>query len=255
MFPARRTPAACGPLRSTTSLPCAPPAPPCRPSRWWCSTCPRTELISGLNAILKLKHHHVARPTLQAIPLVVQHLPMLGQRLTYIRAFLWAMPERCQQVGRARDAPQQAQRMVCSRHHFHQGWKQKHAAHTSLGVSECEASLPMQQPEEFIRDFFCIIQASYTLYTCAHMPRRRSASWWRWAPTPSTGTASSEKSKSISKRESERSISPLPALSPSGNWPASSSVVLLWHSKAQLRCNNRHTERLPHAWWCPREHP
>lgn len=24
---------------------------------------------------------------------------MLGQRLTYIRAFLWAMPERCQQIG------------------------------------------------------------------------------------------------------------------------------------------------------------
>lgn len=35
----------------------------------------------------------------QAIPLVLQHLPMLGQRLTYIRAFLWAMPERCQQIG------------------------------------------------------------------------------------------------------------------------------------------------------------
>ncbi len=38
-------------------------------------------------------------PPLQAIPLVLQHLPMFGQRLTYIRAFLWAMPERCQQIG------------------------------------------------------------------------------------------------------------------------------------------------------------
>lgn len=34
-----------------------------------------------------------------AIPAVVQHLPMQSQRLTYIRAFLWAMPERCQQIG------------------------------------------------------------------------------------------------------------------------------------------------------------
>lgn len=33
------------------------------------------------------------------IPIVVQHLPMLGQRLSYLRAFLWAMPERCQQLG------------------------------------------------------------------------------------------------------------------------------------------------------------
>jgi tellurite resistance protein len=33
------------------------------------------------------------------IPVVVQNLPMQGQRLTYIRAFLWAMPERCQQIG------------------------------------------------------------------------------------------------------------------------------------------------------------
>ncbi len=33
------------------------------------------------------------------IPVVVQNLPMQGQRLTYIRAFLWAMPERCQQLG------------------------------------------------------------------------------------------------------------------------------------------------------------
>lgn len=30
---------------------------------------------------------------------VVQNLPMQAQRLTYIRAFLWAMPERCQQLG------------------------------------------------------------------------------------------------------------------------------------------------------------
>lgn len=35
----------------------------------------------------------------QAIPAVVQHLPMQSDRLTYIRAFLWAMPERCQQIG------------------------------------------------------------------------------------------------------------------------------------------------------------
>ncbi|KAL4537156.1 hypothetical protein Ndes2526B_g04932 [Nannochloris sp. 'desiccata'] len=33
------------------------------------------------------------------IPIVVQNLPMQAQRLTYIRAFLWAMPERCQQIG------------------------------------------------------------------------------------------------------------------------------------------------------------
>ena len=33
------------------------------------------------------------------IPAIVQNLPMQGQRLTYIRAFLWAMPERCQQIG------------------------------------------------------------------------------------------------------------------------------------------------------------
>jgi len=33
------------------------------------------------------------------IPVVVQNLPMQAQRLTYIRAFLWAMPERCQQIG------------------------------------------------------------------------------------------------------------------------------------------------------------
>ena len=36
---------------------------------------------------------------LQVMPLVVQALPMQSQRVTYIRAFLWAMPERCQQVG------------------------------------------------------------------------------------------------------------------------------------------------------------
>jgi len=33
------------------------------------------------------------------LPAVVQHLPMHAQRVTYIRAFLWAMPERCQQIG------------------------------------------------------------------------------------------------------------------------------------------------------------
>lgn len=36
---------------------------------------------------------------LQVLPLVVQWLPMISQRATYIRAFLWAMPERCQQVA------------------------------------------------------------------------------------------------------------------------------------------------------------
>lgn len=36
---------------------------------------------------------------MQVLPLVVQALPMLSQRATYIRAFIWAMPERCQQVG------------------------------------------------------------------------------------------------------------------------------------------------------------
>lgn len=43
-----------------------------------------------------------ARPAeewFQVLPLVVQSLPMLSQRVTYIRAFLWAMPERCQQFG------------------------------------------------------------------------------------------------------------------------------------------------------------
>lgn len=35
----------------------------------------------------------------QVLPLVVQALPMLSQRATYIRAFIWAMPERCQQFG------------------------------------------------------------------------------------------------------------------------------------------------------------
>lgn len=37
-------------------------------------------------------------PPLQVLPLVVQSLPTLGQRATYLRAFLWAMPERCQQA-------------------------------------------------------------------------------------------------------------------------------------------------------------
>ena len=35
----------------------------------------------------------------QVLPLVVQSLPMLAQRATYIRAFLIAMPERAQQIG------------------------------------------------------------------------------------------------------------------------------------------------------------
>ena len=30
---------------------------------------------------------------------MVQALPLHAQRVTYIRAFLWAMPERCQQIG------------------------------------------------------------------------------------------------------------------------------------------------------------
>lgn len=34
-----------------------------------------------------------------ALPAVVQHMPMHGQRVTFIRAFIWAMPERCQQFG------------------------------------------------------------------------------------------------------------------------------------------------------------
>lgn len=34
-----------------------------------------------------------------ALPAVVQNLPMHAQRVTYIRAFIWAMPERCQQFG------------------------------------------------------------------------------------------------------------------------------------------------------------
>lgn len=33
------------------------------------------------------------------MPLVVQSLPMMGQRATFTRCFLWAMPERCQQFG------------------------------------------------------------------------------------------------------------------------------------------------------------
>ncbi|PSC70111.1 C4-dicarboxylate ABC transporter [Micractinium conductrix] len=43
-----------------------------------------------------------ARPAeewFQVVPLVVQALPMMGQRATYVRCFLWAMPERCQQFG------------------------------------------------------------------------------------------------------------------------------------------------------------
>lgn len=34
-----------------------------------------------------------------ALPAVVAALPMQSQRLTYLRAFLWAMPERAQQIG------------------------------------------------------------------------------------------------------------------------------------------------------------
>ena len=34
-----------------------------------------------------------------ALPAVVQALPTQAQRVTYVRAFLWAMPERCQQIG------------------------------------------------------------------------------------------------------------------------------------------------------------
>ena len=30
---------------------------------------------------------------------MVQHLPTQAQRLTYLRAFLWALPERAQQIG------------------------------------------------------------------------------------------------------------------------------------------------------------
>ena len=35
----------------------------------------------------------------QALPAVVQNLPMHAQRVTFVRAFIWAMPERCQQFG------------------------------------------------------------------------------------------------------------------------------------------------------------
>ena len=35
----------------------------------------------------------------QALPAIVQSLPMHGQRVTFVRAFVWAMPERCQQIG------------------------------------------------------------------------------------------------------------------------------------------------------------
>jgi hypothetical protein len=35
----------------------------------------------------------------RALPAVVQALPTLAQRATYVRAFVWAMPERAQQIG------------------------------------------------------------------------------------------------------------------------------------------------------------
>lgn len=35
----------------------------------------------------------------ETMPAVVMNLPLYSQKLTYIRAFLWAMPERCQQIG------------------------------------------------------------------------------------------------------------------------------------------------------------
>ena len=35
----------------------------------------------------------------QALPAIVQNLPMHAQRVTFVRAFIWAMPERCQQFG------------------------------------------------------------------------------------------------------------------------------------------------------------
>jgi len=35
----------------------------------------------------------------EVLPAVVQNLPMHGQRVTFVRAFIWAMPERCQQFG------------------------------------------------------------------------------------------------------------------------------------------------------------
>ena len=34
-----------------------------------------------------------------ALPAVIQNLPMHAQRVTFVRAFIWAMPERCQQLG------------------------------------------------------------------------------------------------------------------------------------------------------------
>lgn len=27
------------------------------------------------------------------------------------------------------------------------------------------------------------------------------------------------------------------------------------NERAHFQCNSGHAERLPHAWWCPREHP
>jgi len=34
-----------------------------------------------------------------SLPAIVQSLPMHSQRVTFVRAFVWAMPERCQQIG------------------------------------------------------------------------------------------------------------------------------------------------------------
>lgn len=58
--------------------------------RWQCQQCTLPTHPSP---------HPYSTPHAQVLPLVVQSLPMIGQRATYIRAFLWAMPERCQQFG------------------------------------------------------------------------------------------------------------------------------------------------------------
>lgn len=36
----------------------------------------------------------------KTFPIVIRHLPMHGQRLKYIKAFTWVMPERAQEIGR-----------------------------------------------------------------------------------------------------------------------------------------------------------
>ena len=57
--------------------------------------CPYPSLISA-----HLRFPSAFPPLMpQVLPLVVQALPMLAQRATYIRSFMWGMPERSQQLG------------------------------------------------------------------------------------------------------------------------------------------------------------